>query len=142
MFESGHDALVNTVNCVGIMGKGVALQCKLRYPENYLHYRAECMEHNIKPGSVHCSPWNDEAGNIPKIYNVATKDHWRDPSRLEWIDNGLDVLAHCLQRDRVKSVDIPPLGCGNGGLNWADVHPLIISTFENMDIDAYVYAPA
>lgn len=144
LFASGAVALVNTVNCVGVMGKGVALQFKHRFPENYLAYVSACQRGYLSPGGIFPF-WDDKS--LSWIINVATKNHWKNPSTIEWVNLGARLIrAHC-DSYRIPTVAIPPLGCGNGGLNWADVKPIIDREFRRphwMELDkltAFVYEP-
>ena len=121
LLESGCHALVNTVNCVGIMGKGIALQFKKQHPENFKQYVQECKLERMRPGSV----FQAELESIPHIFNFATKDHWRAPSQIEWISKGLTTLGLLLTTQEIPTVAVPPLGCGNGGLDFKKVKPLI-----------------
>ena len=124
MFADDCEAIVNTVNCVGIMGRGVALQFKNRYPDNFKAYAAAC-----KAGKVRCGRMFvfDTGGLMnPKwIINFPTKRHWRGRSRLEDVADGLDNLAEVVERLGIRSMSMPPLGCGLGGLDWRVVKPLI-----------------
>lgn len=122
VFEPGYTLRVNTINCRGAMGKGVALLFRNRFPRMYDDYRRACRDGLVRPGRLHT--WLDpETGET--VINFPTKDDWRDPSRYEYITSGLDALALYLARLRGPRVIIPPLGCGNGGLDWARVRPLI-----------------
>ena len=127
LFAQDCAAIVNTVNCVGIMGKGLALTVRNRYPACYNAYRAACRRGQVRPGRLHL--WRNMAnrpGQARWIVNFPTKDHWRQPSRLEWIDQGLEALVELIQQEKIPSLAVPPLGCGLGGLNWAEVEPLIL----------------
>jgi O-acetyl-ADP-ribose deacetylase (regulator of RNase III)/uncharacterized protein YwgA len=137
MFESRATALVNTVNCVGVMGKGVAAEFKKRYPKMYENYRARCEEGLVRLGFPY--PYRDPSGVV--IVNFPTKDHWRSPSRLSDIDRGLDHLVAHLSDWRISSIAMPPLGCGNGGLDWSEVGPLIFSKLKEAAVDVEIYAP-
>lgn len=126
LFDSGADILVNTVNCVGVMGKGIALEFKRRFPEYYADYRKACNEGLVKPGV--CRLWIYK----PIIISFPTKDHWRNPSKIEWIESGLKSLIQRIATVQdnpflkdAKVVAIPALGCANGGLDWVEVKPLI-----------------
>ncbi len=118
LFTSGCAALVNPVNCVGVMGKGLALAFKTRWPDLFTEYAAECRSGRLRPGTVHawqmpaCGTW---------IVNVPTKRHWRDPSRLDDVTAGIDALARWINEIRPPSVAVPALGCGLGGLPWETV---------------------
>jgi O-acetyl-ADP-ribose deacetylase (regulator of RNase III) len=138
LLESNAQALVNTVNCVGIMGKGLALQFREAFPLMYRNYRDDCHNGLYHPGDV----WGyiDRPRDI-FIFNVATKDHWRDPSQLAWIQLGIDGLKRRLLNSSIKSVAIPPLGCGLGGLSWSEVRPLIVAAFQDLEIEVQLYEP-
>lgn len=141
LLEEKTEALVNTVNCVGVMGKGIALQFKQAFPENFKQYKKACDAGEVRPGEmliVH-------TGNLlnPKyIINFPTKRHWKGKSRLEDIESGLQALIAEIQRLNIQSIAIPPLGCGNGGLDWAAVKPLIIAAFEALpDVQVLLFEP-
>ncbi|NEQ97699.1 MAG: macro domain-containing protein, partial [Cyanothece sp. SIO2G6] len=122
------DALVNTVNCVGVMGKGIALQFKQTFPDNFKQYKKACDAGEVVPGKMFIVP----TGNLfnPRyIINFPTKHHWRGKSKLEDIQSGLVDLVAQVQRLEIGAIAIPPLGCGNGGLDWAVVRPLIEEAF-------------
>lgn len=144
LFASGAAALVNTVNCVGVMGKGVALQFRRKFPKNYLAYYNAYQRGILFPGGIF--PFFDD-DSCTHIINVATKDHWRDPSKIEWVELGARLILRYCESMYIPTVAIPPMGCGNGGLNWADVKPIIDRRFrrpELMELDplvAYVYEP-
>lgn len=136
LFEDNANALVIPVNCVGVMGKGVALECKNRHPRVYKHYRTLCDDGDIAPSDVVYLGTTTRS-----FYLLATKDHYRDPSRLEWILEGLNGLNFKIHQDRVRSIALPALGCGAGGLAWRDVKPAM-EHFMNIDgVDARVYEP-
>jgi O-acetyl-ADP-ribose deacetylase (regulator of RNase III) len=127
LFDEPAEALVNTVNCVGVMGKGVALEFKRRWPENFRGYKRLCEGKLLRPGSLYVHELSDLFGGVePRfVINLPTKDHWRGQSKLEYVESGLQALVEALKRHRISSVALPPLGCGNGGLSWEDVRPLI-----------------
>ncbi|MBX7268334.1 macro domain-containing protein [Micromonospora sp. Llam7] len=135
------DALVNTVNTVGVMGKGIALQFKRAFPANFRAYRAACAKGEVRLGQV----WTfDNAVLGPRRYilNFPTKRHWRGGSRLEDIAAGLDSLIEVVNERAITSIAIPALGCGNGGLRWSDVRPLIERAAERMpDVRVVVFPP-
>ena len=123
------DAIVNTVNCVGVMGKGIALQFKERWPKNFKEYEAASKRGEIKPGTMFISDLGEWAK--PRfIINFPTKVHWRGDSKLEYIEDGLRDLVKQAERLGIKSISLPPLGCGNGGLDWDEVKKLIFAVFE------------
>lgn len=120
LFASGAECLVNTVNCEGYMGKGIAYQFKVKFPENNKSYVKACKNGSLRPGSLHVFV---EDGIT--IINFPTKDRWREKSRLSYIETGLDEFLKALPELHVKSIAIPPLGCGNGGLQWSVVKKLL-----------------
>ena len=131
LFDAGCEALVNPVNCVGVMGKGLALQFKQRFPDNYLSYRTACENGAIRPGQCHV--FENDPQHMPRwIVNFPTKRHWRDPSRLEDIAAGLDTLVGLVRRHGMKSLAVPPLGCGLGGLPWPTVRTLMLDSFKDV----------
>lgn len=131
IFDINVEALVNTVNCVGIMGKGLALQFKKYFPENFKAYQKSCREQKVQPG--HIFVYETGTFNNPKyILNFPTKRHWKEKSRLEDIQIGLKDLIKKIKILRIKSIAIPPLGCGNGGLYWPTVHKLILEACEEI----------
>lgn len=118
------DALVNTVNCVGVMGRGIALQFKHAYPENFKAYAAACQRKAVQPGRMFVF----DTGQLtpPRfIVNFPTKRHWRGKSRIEDIESGLADLVKVIREKDIRSIAIPPLGSGLGGLDWNDVRPRI-----------------
>ena len=137
LFASRAQTLVNTVNCVGIMGKGVALEFKKAYPAMFEEYAARCERRQVKLGEPYL--YRDVSGAM--IVNFPTKDHWRSTSRLADIEHGLDYFAVHAAEWGIRSVALPPLGCGNGGLQWSEVGPLIYSKLRDAGFDIEVYAP-
>ena len=136
------EAVVNTVNCVGVMGRGIALQFKNQFPENFKAYVRACKDEVVQPGRMFIYETGEFAG--PKfIVNFPTKRHWRGKSRMEDIDSGLVALAEDIVRLKIRSIAIPPLGSGLGGLNWADVRQRIETVFANFkELDVRIYEPA
>ncbi|MGL5851229.1 MAG: type II toxin-antitoxin system antitoxin DNA ADP-ribosyl glycohydrolase DarG [Phycicoccus sp.] len=137
------DALVNTVNTQGVMGKGVALQFKRAYPEMFRSYEVACRRGEVQPGRLHV--WFSHALTGPRVViNFPTKRHWRQPSRIEDIDAGLVALVEVIRERDIRSIALPPLGCGNGGLDWRDVRPLIESRLAPVadDVDIRVFPPS
>lgn len=141
IFDIDAEALVNTVNCVGVMGKGLALHFKERFPENYRMYRKACKEGYVKPGCIFV--YETGLYSSPKyILNFPTKRNWRDNSQIEDIQSGLDHLIKIIKKLKITSIAIPPLGCGNGKLLWSDVCPLIITAFKEVnDISVSIIEP-
>lgn len=135
------DALVNAVNTVGVMGKGIALQFKRAYPENFESYARACKTGEVQSGSMYVHDCGTPA-NPRYVINFPTKRHWRSPSRLEDVRQGLQDLRRVITELRIRSIAIPSLGCGNGGLSWDDVHPLIVAALGDLsDVVVRVYPP-
>lgn len=144
LFLDKSEALVNTVNCVGVMGKGVALEFKHRWPENYKAYKQACAAKVLRPGNMLIFELTNLFGKSePKfIINFPTKDHWRAKSKLEYISDGLDALVSDIQKYRIKSIALPPLGCGNGGLDWNIVRPIMLEKLSQLnDVNVLIYEP-
>src|SRR5258706_11142211 len=137
LFESQAQTLVNTVNCVGVMGKGVALEFKKRFPANFEDYARRSERKQVRLGEPYL--FQDPSGRL--IVNFPTKDHWRSPARVRDIERGLDYFARHFAQWGVKSVAMPPLGCGNGGLEWSEVGPLIYQKLHHLPIDIEMFAP-
>jgi O-acetyl-ADP-ribose deacetylase (regulator of RNase III) len=114
------EAIVNTVNTVGVMGKGIALQFKERYPENYRIYKKACEEDKVETGKMFVTE-TGQLLNPHYIINFPTKEHWRNPSKMEYITEGLKDLVKVISDKNINSIALPPLGCGNGGLEWQKV---------------------
>ncbi|GMV39968.1 MAG: hypothetical protein AMXMBFR64_16840 [Myxococcales bacterium] len=135
------EALVNTVNCIGFMGRGIALQFRRAFPDNFRIYERACKGGEVAPGRMLVVPTGQLTG--PKyIVNFPTKRHWRGKSRIEDIDAGLVALVGDVQRLGIRSIAIPPLGCGLGGLDWSDVRPRIERAFATLaDVDVLIYEP-
>lgn len=134
------EALVNTVNTVGVSGKGIALMFKENFPENFRAYEAACKAGELAPGGLFVTERQDMLG--PRfIVNFATKKHWRHPSRLEWIEQGLESLREEIEARGIRSIAVPPLGAGNGGLEWADVKRLIADKLADLESEVVVYEP-
>ncbi|BCO26294.1 hypothetical protein MIZ03_1174 [Rhodoferax lithotrophicus] len=141
LLEARAQALVNTVNTVGVMGKGIALMFKERFADNYRQYAAACKSGQVKTGHMFVTKTTELDG--PRwIINFPTKQHWRSPSQLEWVVEGLQDLRRFLIDNEVKSVAIPPLGAGNGGLDWNHVRPEIERALGDLtEIDITVFEP-
>lgn len=141
ILEADVQALVNTVNTVGIMGKGIALQFKKKFPAMFKEYEQLCKEEKLQPGHIHVFDCG-ELFNPRYIINFPTKRHWKEKSKLEYIQVGLKALVAELKQREIRSVAIPPLGCGNGGLNWSEVLPLIQKALEEIpNVKAVIFAP-
>ncbi len=141
LLDAEADALVNTVNTVGVMGKGIALMFKERFPKNMREYAKACKLGEVVTGKIFVTETGELMG--PKwIINFPTKQHWRAKSKIEWIDDGLVDLRRFIVDNNVKSIAIPPLGAGNGGLNWQDVKPKIQKALGDLDkVSILVYEP-
>lgn len=144
MFDEPSEAIVNTVNCVGVMGKGVALEFKRRWPENFRAYKRVCDAGRLETGKMFVFQAGDllDAGGRKILINFPTKKHWRAKSKLEYVETGLDDLVSQVQRLGIKSLVLPPLGCGNGGLEWGEVRPLIEEKLKPLDdVRVVIFAP-
>lgn len=137
IFASHAQTIVNTVNCVGVMGKGVAFEFKKRYPKMFEDYAARCEHGEVRLGQPYL--FRDASG--ASIVNFPTKSHWRAASRLADIERGLDYFVAHAKEWGITSVAFPPLGCGNGGLEWNEVGPLLRMKLHDLAIDVEVYAP-
>lgn len=131
LFHADTEAIVNTVNCVGLMGRGIAAQFKRQYPENFKAYEAACKRKEVVPGKMFIFEM-DQFTKHRFIINFPTKRHWREKSRIEDIQLGLDALVADVKRLGIRSIAIPPLGCGLGGLDWKEVCPLIEQAFAGL----------
>jgi O-acetyl-ADP-ribose deacetylase (regulator of RNase III) len=141
LLEADVDALVNTVNTVGVMGKGIALQFKRAYPNMFKAYEASAKKGEIRLGQMDVH-WTGALSGPRYVINFPTKKHWRARSRLDDIQRGLTDLVRVVDALELKSIAVLPLGCGNGGLDWRDVEPLISAAFEALpDVDVLVYPP-
>ena len=140
LLQADADALVNTVNTVGVSGKGIALMFKEAFADNFRAYEAAAKAGRVEVGDMFVTERRDILG--PRyIINFPTKQHWRHPSRLEWIEQGLTALRREITARGISSIAIPPLGAGNGGLAWAEVKPLIERALAGLDADIVVYEP-
>ena len=129
LLEAPAEALVNTVNTAGIMGKGIALQFKQAYPQMFRAYKRDCKAGEVKLGMVQVFDLGGLVGGPRWIINFPTKGHWRAGSRMADIETGLQDLVATIKRLHIRSIAVPPLGCGNGGLDWNEVRPRIESAF-------------
>jgi O-acetyl-ADP-ribose deacetylase (regulator of RNase III) len=132
--ESTAQTLVNTVNCVGVMGKGLAKEFKDREPEMFSAYKRICEQKLLRPGKL----WLYK-GSTNWILNFPTKDHWRYPSKIEWIDQGLQKFVDGHVDLGIREISFPRLGCGNGGLNWDDVRPLMERHLSPLKISVFIH---
>lgn len=141
ILESSAEALINTVNTVGVMGKGIALQFKNAYHNNYKAYVDACKRNEIETGKLFLvKDSNLNTGN-KLIINFPTKKDWRKPSEYSYIESGLDDLVRVINENKIKSVAIPPLGAGNGGLEWEKVKKIIEQKLSNVDAEIIVFEP-
>ena len=141
LLEADAEALVNTVNCIGYMGKGIALQFKQAFPANFDDYHKACKADQVKPGRM----FIHQTGKMfhPKyIINFPTKRHWRGKSRLEDIRSGLIALVEDIKHLGIRSIAVPPLGCGLGGLDWMTVRTMIEDAFRKVpEVSVLLYEP-
>ena len=141
IFNSKAQTLINTVNCVGIMGKGIAAEFKKRYPEMFDDYVARCQKGEVKPGVPYLFKSSSLFSTEQQVINFPTKSDWRAASRVEDIEKGLKILVSKYKEWGIMSIAIPPLGCGNGQLLWETVGPLIYKHLSRLDIPVKMYAP-
>jgi O-acetyl-ADP-ribose deacetylase (regulator of RNase III) len=141
IFQADAEALVNTVNCVGVMGRGIALQFKRAYPQNFKFYAAACARNEVRPGEV--LVFSTGAMVNPRfIVNFPTKRHWRGDSRIEDIESGLVDLVQEIKRLGIRSIAIPPLGAGLGGLDWNAVRPIIELAMQSLpEVAVQIFEP-
>lgn len=141
LLDADVEAVVNTVNTVGVMGKGIALMFKEAFPKNFKEYEAACKAREVEVGRMFVTETGELMG--PKwIVNFPTKKHWRHPTKIEWITEGLKDLKKVIEENNIRSVAVPPLGCGNGGLDWQDVRPAIEEALGSLSgVELIVYEP-
>lgn len=142
LLDSRADAIVNTVNTVGIMGKGIALMFKDAFPANFREYAAACKRGDVRTGRMFVTERPPMMGAPRWIINFPTKQHWRGRARPEWIETGLQDLRAVILEKKIRSVALPPLGCGNGGLDWREVRPAIEQALGDLpEVEILVYEP-
>ena len=141
ILDSPAEALVNTVNTVGVMGKGIALQFKNHFPHNYKVYKEACDQKALGIGQLLVTEDESMLGGKKIIINFPTKTHWRLPSEYDYITKGLAELVKVIEERKIQSAAIPPLGAGNGGLDWHRVKPMIVSAMQQTDCAVYLYEP-
>ncbi len=129
---------INPINCVGVMGKGLASESKKYSPENYHKYKNICQNNKLMPGKLYITPATDHQ---PVIINFPTKQHWKDKSSLEGIRKGLKTSANYIDKHQIYSIGIPALGCGCGGLSWDKVEPEIHKYLDNSKVKINLYPP-
>jgi len=141
LLDAPVEAVVNTVNTVGVMGKGIALMFKERFPENFAAYETACKTGEVEVGRMFVQAGVELEG--PRwIINFPTKKHWRQPTQLAWVESGLVALKQVIRERNIHSIALPPLGCGNGGLEWSVVRPKIEAALADLaDVDVVVYEP-
>lgn len=140
LLDANAEALVNAVNTVGVMGKGIALMFKERFSENFRLYAAACKAHQLQTGKMFVTRLSAIDG--PRwIINFPTKQHWRSPSQMDWVVEGLRDLRQFLIENQVKSVALPALGAGNGGLEWAAVREKILAELADLETEVIVFEP-
>ncbi|MBO4529519.1 MAG: macro domain-containing protein [Paludibacteraceae bacterium] len=142
LLESNAQALVNTVNTVGVMGKGIALQFKEAFPENFRVYYNACRKKELHVGNVLVVEDSNLTSGPKLIVNFPTKTHWRYPSEYSYIEQGLQSLRREIQTRHIQSIAIPPLGSHNGGLDWRQVKQMIEKALGDLDCDMYLYEPS
>jgi len=141
ILDSSAEALINTVNTVGVMGKGIALQFKQAFPHNFEIYKQACLNGSLKTGKILAVKDNELLLGERLIINFPTKQHWKMPSEYRYIESGLTALVAYLQQNPVKSLAMPALGCGNGGLDWHKVRTMIEQHLTELNMAIWVYEP-
>lgn len=141
LLESDAEALVNTVNTDGVMGKGIALQFKNQFPNNYKAYVKACKNKELTIGNSFVFEEETLLSGKKIIINFPTKTTWRKPSEYAYIHVGLENLAQIISHKNIKSIAIPALGAGNGGLEWSKVKDMLIQHLEDIDCTIYIYEP-
>lgn len=137
IFDSPAQVITNTINCVGVMGAGLAIQFKNQYPDLFEDYLQRCQQGEVKPGIPYLFE-NDEV----QVLNFPTKRHWKEPSQIKDIEAGLSYLASKYKELGIYTLALPPLGCGQGGLQWSDVKPIIEKHLAQIiDLEVFVYEP-
>lgn len=143
LFEVKAEALINAVNCVGVMGKGIALQFKQKFPKDYFNaYKLACQNGELAIGKVQVYELKNVQTNPRYIINFPTKGHWREPSKIEDIESGLQSLVEAVEQYEIKSIAMPALGCGLGGLDYDEVKLLVEKAFVNLpNVDVLLFLP-
>ncbi len=141
IFKANTEALVNPVNCVGVMGKGLALEFKRRFQKNFQEYKFQCDNDLLEIGEMLITGPYIYTNYPTYIINFPTKRDWRDPSKLIYIDNGLIDLAQTIEEFEIKSIAIPALGVGNGGLDWKFVKPMMDYRLKDSTAEIIIYNP-
>lgn len=143
IFSSGAEAIVNPVNCFGISGKGLALKFKEDFPENFKRYKLYCDEKLLQPGGLFFTkePMDGSPEGQVFIVNMATKDHWRDASKISWLETGVKNLRMWAEEFGVKSIACPAIGSGLGGLPWTSVREILIEEFRSSNVEVLLHPP-
>ena len=146
LFTTNHQTLTNAVNTHGVMGKGIALQFKKRFNGMYEEYKEMCKIGKVELGQpyLYKPPQDDYSHHDLSrkwVLNFPTKKHWRSPSRLDTIQNGLQYLREYIEQWGIESLAVPALGCGEGGLSWGEVRPVLLGGLERLGIEVELYAP-
>lgn len=145
IFDSGCHVLVNPVNCVGVMGKGLALRFKELFPQNFIEYKRNCTRGMIDIGTITANidrTFNKKFNKPVLIVNFPTKKHWAQKSEYDYITAGLHSLCDFILSNNINEIAIPAIGCGLGGLDWNTVKPMIINSLNNLDnVNILVYEP-
>lgn len=141
IFRAPVEALVNPVNTVGVAGKGLALQFRERFPDWYRAYREACLRGEVRVGRIHVFPLTPPKGKLRFILSFPTKEDWRKPSRLEYIEAGLEDLVRRVEGLGIASLAVPALGAGLGGLAWEEVKPLLAKALHPLQAEVWVYEP-
>ena len=136
LFTTDCKVLVNTVNCAGAMGKGIALEFKNRYPDMYFKYKEICKNGLLEPGKLWIYP---VPNSDLRILNFPTKKHWSSKSKLDYIEAGLEKFVNTYKEKGITEIAFPLLGCTNGGLNYQEVLPIMVNTLNSLDIDVKIY---
>jgi len=134
LLEANTQTLVNTVNCVGVMGKGIAKAFKQREPNMFTAYKRICDDKLLEPGKLWL--WR---GSEQWVLNFPTKRHWRSPSKIEWVESGLDKFVQTFEAQGVTEIAFPKLGCGNGGLEWEEVKLLMERYLSDLPIPVFIH---
>lgn len=141
IFDSNCDVIVNTINCVGVMGKGIALEFKKKYPKMFDDYKKRCSLHSVRPGAPYLYLLDSNNDKHKYILNFPTKDHWRAKSKMDYVISGMQWFCNNFKQFDFKSIAFPALGCGNGGLSFDDVRLIMVEYLQKLDLDIEIYEP-
>lgn len=142
LLEASAQAYVNPVNTVGVMGKGLALAFKNRFPDAYDAYRTACKRGEVSIGRVFVYDRGEGTGRPQMILHVPTKRHWREPSQMAFVEQGLRALVDAVERRGISSIAVPALGCGLGGLSWSEVRPRMVQALQALPhVEVYLFLP-